>query len=130
MNKGAKYILLGKTSSPSKQYDPIEWEDEPSAKRVVLQKPSTSGDINFLYTQLCNPDNEGKCHYKTTVSLPSDLNCLGVECSVDTVRVVQVNPGMFYEYIQQPCVERAFYDNAVKLGRRWSDKIVCADQKR
>ena len=130
LKSGAKYVLLGSTRSPSQHDDPSEWEYDINAKRIVLQRPSNLEDNNYLYNILCNQDSNGNCQFKSAVELNSNLKCIGEECTVDTMRVVQVNPGIFYEYIQQPCVETAFYDNALKLGRRWSDKIVCADPKR
>lgn len=60
------------------------------------------------------------------VTLDANLECKGLECSADTVRVVQVGEGIFYEYVRPPCVEQAFYNNAKKVifRERWSGEIL------
>lgn len=42
----------------------------------------------------------------------SNLPCNGMECEIDTVRVVQVSIGdemAYYEYIPAPCVFLSYY---------------------
>lgn len=91
-------------------YNPPHWDGDESIKRMVL------GPSSNLYQALCNPSEGGACNYAQTVTLESNLACSGRECRVDTVQIVQVAPGAFYEYIRQPCVDLAFYPNAKKVS--------------
>jgi len=104
LKKGAKYRLLGISNSPELHVDPQTWATDTATKRFILRKPSKG---TSLYTKLCNPASNGYCRYQHIVELDKDYACLGDECLVDTVRVIQVNPGVFYEYVRKPCVEQA-----------------------
>lgn len=74
--------------------DPCNWEGS-DPKQVALQPGSA------LYDKLCNEVN-GHCHYPTVVVLDSDLAYHADECDVDSLRVVLVYPGIYYEYIRPP----------------------------
>ena len=50
------------------------------------------------------------------VVLPSSTLCDSSECDVDTIRVVKVAEGRYWEYIRQPCVELAFFEDGIELG--------------
>ena len=76
-----------------------------------------------LYQKLCNPSETGECQYANTVTLDENLDCDGAECRVDDAVVIQVNPGAFYEYVRQPCVQFSFYDNAKKVVTGYSGNI-------
>jgi len=129
LRKNAKYRLLGSSSTPELQSDPLEWNINESAIRLTLKKP-TQNDSPYLYNKLCNAKPNGDCDYKSVVVLDSDLICLEDECKVDTVRVVQIE-GLFYEYISQPCVEQAFFTDAKKVIKAGDDNnISCADPRR
>ena len=133
VKKGAKYVLLGASPIPEKVYDPPEWASNENATRFVLQKPNIryGNQLDFLYNHLCNPDRRGDCHPKAVVTLISNIKCLGPECDVDTVRVVQVTPNLFYEYIPLPCVNQAYYQFPKKIvGRFHGDRNLCADPRR
>jgi len=127
LKKGAKYRLLGMSSSPELHVDPQMWVTDMAKKRFILQKPSKG---TSLYTKLCNPASSGYCRYQNIVELDKDYACLGDECLVDTVRVIQVNPGGFYEYVRNSCIEQAFFNNTGKVVRMFDDKILCADPRR
>lgn len=49
-----------------------------------------------------------------TVTLEDDLVCAGIECSVETMRVVKVG-SIYYEYVQPPCVQLAFYNDGKQI---------------
>merc|ERR1712232_141554 len=101
---------MGSSSIPELISDPPEWANDINAKRLILEKSSSQWkDYAFLYTHLCNPDGYGKCQPENMVELKNDLECHGVECEVDTLRTVQVAPGLFYEYIPVPCVNHVFF---------------------
>ena len=93
------------------------WDSDESIRRFVLSPESS------LYQQLCNPDEEGSCRFRNTVSLNSNLPCYGQECRADDVIIIQVLPGAFYEYIRQPCVHLSFYDNAKKVVTGFSANV-------
>lgn len=114
-------------------YNPPHWDSDESIKRFVL-----TGDSE-LYEKLCNPDEDGNCNFPITVTLDSNLACHGKECRIDDLEVVQVAPGAFYEYIRQPCINLAFYENptkvitgfspwVAKVGRRHTH-AMCADPR-
>ena len=52
-----------------------------------------------------------------TVTLADDLVCQGIECIVETVRVVKVG-SIYYEYVQPPCVQLAFYNDGKQIQLR------------
>ena len=49
------------------------------------------------------------------------------ECRSDMIRVVQVSPGVFYEYVRPPCVQLAYYDDAVQVNGRGTVNQMCAN---
>ena len=106
---GAQYHLRGGSSVPSLQSLPESWDGDERVKRFIL---STSSN---LYNKLCNADASGACQYLNTVIIDENIPCDGKECRVDTLVIVQVAPGVFYEYIRQPCVHKAFYNNPKKV---------------
>jgi len=123
LRKGAKYRLLGGTSSPKWQVDDPEWDGDETIKRVVLSPGSSQ-----LYAKLCNT-NGNTCDFPTTLVLDTNLDCDGTECNVDTVRVIQV-ANVFYEYIRQPCVQAAFYEGGKKVIAGWNGHVnMCANPK-
>jgi hypothetical protein len=121
---GAKYRLLGRSSSPKWHNDDPDWDGDDTIKRIVLN-PDTSD----LYDKLCDLA-ESACNFSSVVTLSTNIVCDGVECDVDTVRVVQVAPGVFYEYLRQPCVQLAFYEGGKKVFAGWNqDMNMCANPK-
>jgi hypothetical protein len=130
---GAKFVFRGDSSLPMKQYNPDHWDSDESIKRFVLSKGSD------LYQALCNQRGDGSCNFANTVRLDSNLQCFEKECRVDDLGIVQVQPGAFYEYIRQPCVDLSFYKNPKKVitgyspwmrrvGRRHTH-AMCADPR-
>ena len=70
------------------------------------------------------------CDFETLVSLDTNLNCDGRECLVDTVKVVEVVPGSFYEYIPAPCVHLPFYEDGAKIFSGKSYNLaMCGNKK-
>ena len=128
LKRGAKYILLGYSPSTDLQGDPSDWDDDKSAIRFVADP---AGELNSI---LCAADENSKCWYPPVVTLSEDLNCLGNECEVDTIHVVQVQGGVFYEYVRLPCVHQTFFANAQKVKKRYqvssgSTAYMCADPR-
>ena len=118
LTKGAKYRLLGGTSLPELQKEPASWDV--TAVRMVLSPTSE------LYQKLCNPQADGTCNYASVVTLDAPLTCTESECEVETVKVVQVD-GINYEYISEPCVEQAFYNNPKTVSTK--NKEFCVNPK-
>ena len=109
---GAKYRLLGRSPVPEVHNDDVQWSSSSTAKRLKVEKNGSG-----LYGRLCGSvGNNGSCEYPALVVLDANLECAAnskaSECRADTVRVVQVD-GLYYEYIRAPCVELAFFSNAV-----------------
>lgn len=133
LKMGAKFVFRGDSSLPRKHFNPDHWDSDESIKRFVLSPGSG------LYQALCNPGEDGSCNFANTVTLDSNLPCFKKECRVDDLVVVQVQPGAFYEYIRQPCVDLSFYKNPKKVvtgfspwirqtGRRHTHSM-CADPR-
>jgi hypothetical protein len=124
LKPGAVYRLLGSLPNPSLVTDPDAWKSDPLVKRVKLQ----NNGVKSLFTKLCGSEDSSRCNFKSMVVLDTALECTGIECSVDTLRVVEVTSGIFYEYTRPPCVFWAFYNNPKLIVRRkeWWDTI-CAD---
>ncbi|KAL7461376.1 hypothetical protein ACHAXS_001795, partial [Conticribra weissflogii] len=76
-----------------------------------------------LYLRLYNGGN-----FELDVFLENDLTCNGIECNVDTFRVVKVG-NVYYEFVEKPCVQMAFYQNAKRIQGRDNTKQgqMCAN---
>ena len=63
------------------------------------------------------------------MELDDNLDCFSRECQIDTVNIVQVIPGVFYEYIRLPCVTFPVHSNSVKVysDTNWQ-YMMCADR--
>lgn len=120
---GAIYRLLGTSPTPELQVDPVEWRTSSAYKPLTLA-PNADG----LFFKLCGSSNPDACDFQPTVVLEESITCHDVECSVDTIRTVQVAKGMFYEYVRPPCVHQAFFENPKTVARRYNRKeYVIAD---
>jgi hypothetical protein len=75
---------------------------------------------------MCNSDISGQCQYPGKVVLDVDLVCSGDECDIESPRLLEVESGIFYEYVRAPCAYQAFFSGgrALKDG---SSEFVCAD---
>lgn len=122
LRKGATYRLLGASSTPELMEDDSNFKTDSTIKKFALESSSQ------LKSKLCNQGTNGSCQFANSVTLDSNLACVGKECNADTLRVVQVIPGIHYEYVRPPCVEQAFYANAKKVinRERWADSS-CAN---
>ena len=114
-----------------------EWEFDPEIPRLELAANSP------LHAQLCADQGQG-CTFPGKVVLAENLVCVGEGCngkeySSTTLRTVRVQSDPFpiyYEYVRQPCVEQAFFNNAkrVKEVTSWNPFIsrnnMCADPRR
>ena len=105
LKTGATYRLLGRSSQPRYHFDDPAWDGDETINRMTLSPTSN------LLGLLC-AESGGSCTYPSAVSLTSDIACVGLECDVDTLRVIQVAPNVFYEYVRRPCVHFAFLDDA------------------
>lgn len=122
LKKGALYRLLGSSRTPISLSDPEDWENDPYL--VNLSLTESSG----LFEKLCARDSSGACNFKADVLLDEDLDCFEDECMLDTVRTLSIN-GIFYEYVQPPCVHLAFFDGGRSAVHQTYDTLVCADPR-
>ena len=123
LRKGAAYILLGSIPTPQYHDEPSEW-----ASDVNVLRPQLDSQNSQLYQKLCNFQNK-RCQYPPKVVLDSDLECFGVECDVQSLRTVEVGPGIFYEYLKPPCAYQAFFSNGQVLKKQWFDSYSCGDPR-
>jgi len=113
--------------------------DEPISKKPFVPNPSNSS----LYATLCNKDEDGNCAYTSTVTLSTNLDCDGLECDIDTVRMVAIvddSSGgfVYYEYVRPACVELEFFENGKTIANSRYGKqanngetshLMCANPK-
>jgi len=111
--KGATYHLLGSTPKTRYLSEPIDWINTPTVERLELTPTSN------LFQKICNANESGTCQYKSVVSLDETVQCKGSECNIQTPRVVEVEPGIFYEYTPPACATLAFATNAKLMKRRY-----------
>ena len=98
LRKGATYRLVGSSYQP--MFHSPQWSSVDQDKVKILSLSTSSG----LYSKLCN-GSPGSCNFQTVVTIDTNLGCVGIECSVDDLRLVQVqsNPPINYEYVRPPC---------------------------
>ncbi len=92
LKKGAHYRLLGGSSSPEMTKDPSYFADPANTVLRAELDPTSA-----LYLRLHNGGN-----FELDVFLENDLTCNGIECNVDTFRVVKVG-NVYYEFVEKPC---------------------------
>ena len=144
LRKGAKWRYLGFNSPlPDLQtdngYDGYD-HDTADVTRLDLHPFNSS-----LYAALCKPGAaaplgaaaaSAPCAWQSTVILGADLPCDGIECDVDTARVVRLsvvnstNTTVWFEYVRAPCVEMTYFPDARIIRGRWaSGDELCADPR-
>lgn len=120
LKKGAGYRLLGGQSSPELMKDPSYFADDSNDILRAELSPSSA-----LYQRLYNDGN-----YEVFVELENDLTCnTGTfECDVDTIRVVKLG-SVYYEFVERPCVQMAFFDNGkqIQLRENYQRGQMCAN---
>ena len=135
LKRGAKYRLLGYNNLPELQEDPRQWLDRTDI--VFFEAYPNVTSHNSLYSKLCGAKlpsyPNSPCRYPAVVTLTENIPCHGsLECTVNSIRTVKVGD-VFYEYVQPPCVQHAFYDNARKIKKRdWFEykrMYMCADPR-
>lgn len=122
LKKGARYRLLGSSRVPSFQSKPKTTVVGMEVKNIKL-RPRTSQ----LFWELCQSSSPGNCNFANEVILPRNLVCSDDECEIETVQVVEVIKGIFYEFIRPPCVEQPFFTEG-RVIRKWNGEAnVCAN---
>ena len=118
LKEGAHYRLLGGNSSPELMQDPDEFAND-AANNILRAELSPD---SALYQKLHNDGD-----YDVTVELESDFACFGIECQVDTLRVVKVG-SVYYEFVQQPCVQLGFYSGKrIQLRDNYRVGAMCSN---
>jgi hypothetical protein len=124
--KGATFRLLGSNPNPELLNDPKKWLGSDPV-RLSLEKPSILSSI------LCNKGNGEHCAPMMKVILDSDIECYGVECTVQELRSFEVDEGsgVWYEYVRPPCINHAFFDDAQSIRKQWvtHGSAMCGDPR-
>ena len=104
LKKGSKYRLTGDVSLETKSYD-----NAGNVKNLRGRFKPNAG-TSLLYTKLCaRPGPGAPCNYPSEVILDENIACDGMECSVDRIRVIQMDDGQqespVYYLHSAPCVK-------------------------
>lgn len=129
LRKGAKWKLLGKSRLPKEQdlllrKGSLNGGNETT---VVVTKLNSS---SALFKNLCKRI-QGMCTYPSIVELSDNLNCEGFECKLDSIKVVEVETGVFYEFIHHACIQFPFFDNGKLVSKSRAnvhDRSNCVDE--
>ena len=126
LRKGAKYRLLGSSTTLELHSNPTHHRNFDPLAKIVSLDPSSE-----LYNLLCNPTSLGgtDCNFRGEISLEENISCYGQECKVDTLRLLEVTEGVYYEYVRQACVELTYYKNAKKVMLDYRHIEMCADPR-
>ena len=124
LKKGATYRLLGTSASPRYLSEPSGWAKNQKVKRLLLSP------VSKLKEKLCNQSSPGSgpCRYGPIVVLDDSLPCVGVECDIESPRVLEVEPGLFYEYSRIRCAQQAFYSDP-KTQKKKYNRYFCGDPR-
>ena len=126
LRKGAKYRLLGSSTKLQLTTDPpAHRKYDPLVKNVKLDP------LSNLYNKLCNAATFGgnDCNFVSQVEINENLSCFGQECLVDTLHLIEVTNGIFFEYVRQPCVELAYYQNPKTITHPYRRDEMCGNPK-
>ena len=107
LRKGARYRYLGGKSSFVPSCD-----SDGGCVRLQADPAGT------LHAHLCAKQS-GVCTFPMEVVLPATAACVGQECDVETVHVVQLNitgKATFYEYVPPACVYLSFFNQALSVA--------------
>jgi len=122
LKKGAIFRFLG--SSPKQIDEANEWKGSDPV-RISLSKSSV------LSSKLCNKSDSERCEPMMKLVLDSDIECYGVECTLQELRSFEVWEGsnIWYEYVRPPCVSHAFYNGAQSIRKRngMNGQAICGD---
>ncbi len=120
LRRGAKYRLLGKNKIPDDQ-DLLLQDHASDVTTTVLDSNSK------LRQRLCGSWGENDCSYPGVVELDWDVDCTGIECNSDSIKVVRVDEGVYYEYVRPACVNfQMFEDGKLIAKKNRSEGSVCA----
>ena len=124
LRKNAKYRLLGSSTL-------LELQSNPPASIDAQSKSFTLLKSSHLYNELCKPKTQGgtDCNWQNEVVLKQNLDCVGQECDVDTLRLVQVTDNVYFEYVHPPCVMLSYFSNAKKISSKNDKDAMCADPR-
>jgi cullin-associated NEDD8-dissociated protein 1 len=88
--------------------------------------------FSSLYRVLCNPNSQRGCQLRSKITLTSTLPCYGLECDIDSVKIVKFSingSNIFYEYAQIPCVRLEFPQIRRVTTSTSSNRAICSDAK-
>ncbi len=142
-------VALRSSRSIAKRGNPQVWvwwpkinsDDGQHKPFLACGKDPYDDTDDLIFQVLPSPKPEEMCDFETTITLDQSLsycdssaNAEYAECHVDVPRVVEVLPGVYYEYVRPPCVNMPFLlDSAsatVVTGWNIASKpAVCADKR-
>jgi len=86
------------------QYENPNLLTNTNLKRILLNSTSP------LYQELRNPNGSGDCLVQPQIILDTNLECSGLECDLDNLRLVMVLENTtYYEYLRPACGTLCYY---------------------
>ena len=113
LRKGARFRYLGERHPVPELSHGTDWSTISGATRDNAPPFAPDPSQSALYAALCDADLAGRCRFRSAVTLNASLACHGVECGVETIRVVTiVHSGSEYhfEYMPPACVAFGFLE--------------------
>ena len=111
MSEVATWQLDAHTKNSILLHLQLRFADEETYPYLLRFEPDSA--TSQLYQALA-PANG---NYEMEVILGSDLTCDGLECELDTVRMVKIG-NVYYEFVEQPCVQMVFFDDGKQIYNR------------
>lgn len=126
LKAGATYVLRGSANSSKYQNEPDLLNAPGENIDIVRMELDENSD---LYAELCDKDSETRrCRFPSKIVLDTELRCFGIECEIETPRMVQVEPGIYYEYLRMPCAFQSYFSGGKVVGNHYGT-YACGDPR-
>ena len=137
LRAGAKYRYLGIDHTVPELSEGIDWSRVGGATSSSAPPFEPEPSSSALYAALCDPNGAGQCRFKSNVVLGEHTPCDGVECTMDTVRLVKVTHdgvSYYFEHLPLPCVSLGFLEGGVgkyieNFQQTATQDRICAEPK-
>lgn len=111
--------------------DPKDQLDDGSHKpKLPCGQDQYDDNDDLVFDILPSARPQDLCDFQMNVELDENLLCYKGECRVDTVSVVEVAAGVYYEYVPRACVYLQIYEEPVTVFSGYNvQAVMCANKK-